>query len=142
MIKRLARLNSFSGHINRPIQFFTILYLFINIGFWPIALMYKDSYDIRALRVEEVLYSLLIGVFLNLPLLLLCTKFRYKLKRIVFFSTPLALISCFVFLLPSKTPFISIPDDLWISFRVLLSLLSIIFIFTSLFKNFGKKIES
>lgn len=60
------------------------VYLVTMIGFYPLALMYKDEYNVVLIKLEGVLYSVFLGMIFNSGLFLALTDWGLRWKKITF----------------------------------------------------------
>lgn len=98
------------------------VYLVIMIGFYPLALMYKDEYNVVPIKIEGVLYSVFLGLIVNSGLLLVLTDLGLRWKKITFCILVMsAASSWFIFYLPTVNPMASISDAGWVYVRSILS---------------------
>jgi hypothetical protein len=99
---------------NKSIQISVKIYLIFIIGFYPLALMYKDAYQVVPIKLEGVLYSIFVGMIFNLGLFMSLTDFGLKWKKLTLcFLLISAATSWFIFYLPSVNPMASISDAEW-----------------------------
>lgn len=99
------------------------------IGFYPLAFMYKDEYQIIPLKIEGVLSSLFTGVILNSGLLMALTNFGLRWKKMTIIMLILSAISSwFIFYLPSANPTSTLSNEGWYHLRQWLSFSALGFI--------------
>ena len=107
---------------SKYIQIAIKVYLVLIIGFYPLALIYKDEYSVPPIKLEGVLFSVLLGMICNPGLFLTLTSFGLRWKKITLcFLIISAASSWFIFYLPSVNPMASISDEGWVYVRSVLS---------------------
>lgn len=94
------------------------VFLTLIVGFYPLAFIYKDEYQIVPVTLEGVLVSLLLGVICNLGLFLPLTNFGSRWKKLTLVTLLLSAVSsCLIFYLPSANPISSLTDEGWFYIR-------------------------
>jgi hypothetical protein len=116
--------------ITNPImQSLIKIFLGLIVGFYPLAMMYKEEYQIIPLRLESVVVSMLMGLFFNTGLILTLTDFGLIWRKTTMsFLLLSALSSWFIFYFPAANPTSSLSDERWFMARHFLSYGSLGFI--------------
>ena len=101
--------------ITNPImQSLIKIFLGLIVGFYQLAMMYKEEYQIIPIKLEVVVVSMLLGVFFNAGLILTLTNFgliwRKTTMSILLLS---AASSWFIFYFPAANPTSSLSDERW-----------------------------
>ena len=124
-MKKLINLNIKDKIVQNLIK----VYLVSIIGFYPLALMYKDEYNIIPIKLEGVLYSVFFGTIFNTGLFLALKDLGLRWKKVTLCILLMsASSSWFIFYLPSANPMASVSDDGWIYVRSILSVGSLGFV--------------